>query len=115
LKAYVMQIGEGLALPLPSNLAAALGLRPGSAVELHGPGPDGSLRYVPEPDTEAPADARPAETHVASRELPSPAEVVQAVSAKSPAVSSRSARPGGESEIGGFVTRHEAILREVGP
>ena len=107
-----MRVGEGLALPLPSHLAAALGLEPGDAVEVRGPSPDGGLRYVPLPaekrEARVPPSALPTENDVTVD------DVVRAVTS-APQTATEAPVVDPESEIGKLVARHAAALREVGP
>jgi hypothetical protein len=136
-KVYVIPAGEGLALPLPANLAAALGLRVGAAVEIHGPGPDGSLRYVPvavqAPVAGSPSRAGPRKEPVATPDPApapdlTPADVAEAVSSPPRGMSvppppAREARSGDSDEfrsdapapgeISQLIALHADSLREV--
>jgi hypothetical protein len=111
-----MRVGEGLALPLPSHLAAALGLKPGDEVEIRGPSPDGCLRYVPgraaPPPGPAPASRAPVDVPVPASEAPTVGDVSaeDVVRAIRPGAA---AAPESGDEIDVFVARHAGALREA--
>jgi antitoxin component of MazEF toxin-antitoxin module len=136
LKGYVIRAGQGLALPLPEHLAAVLGLRPGSAVEIRGPAPDGVLRFIPLSEEEAQEHAVASATANATaveprrtvweesretlktpsaeptRELPEVAETMRALR-NSPNRAEAPPTPI-EAELERLLDRHDAAIREVG-
>lgn len=100
MKVSVKRVGSGLALPVPDDLAASLGLRHGAEGEIQGPAADGSLRLVP---VVGPSGGEPV--------LPSPDDVVRAVAARPAEPEPDPARLA--EEIDRTIRRHGSSLREV--
>jgi antitoxin component of MazEF toxin-antitoxin module len=132
-RAFVIKMGEGLALPLPKQLAEAMNLGVGDCVEISGPDESGALRYAPTARSEdAPRVVRVPVRAVAATDgdepptdLPTPGEVAQAVSGGAPASAPAPApapvpAPVPESEPDEFdqevdrlLEKHDAALRET--
>jgi len=110
-----MRTGAGIAIPLPDDVAKALGLRAGKKVRVEGPDAEGAIRVIPEPDVAAapPSPAERAPSAPSEPEPPSPKDVARALSKTGPASVNDEETGGFTEELENLVARHGDSLREV--